>query len=776
MQKSHLVALALVVQACAQTKPLPQASVVAIDISAEAVSRCVQLRVRGESGGDGATDPLPAMPGATLAVPVLQSDFGPTVSLEVIGFMADCSTPTGETAGPVTLRFPDDVRLTLDGLPVIDDLDGGHDAGTDAGVDVDAGLDGGLDGGGDAGVDAGIDAGVDSDGDGVPVPLDCNDNNPAIFPHAVESCSNGLDDDCDLAVDCQDSTCSPGMSCVLSPNAAVCGADGGCVEANCSNGLDDNGVGGADCADVSCGDQLCDDGLNCTSGLERCLAGRCQAATQCTAFDGGAACTIRCAFDGGCARTAAPAGSTCDDGNACTEHDSCGDGGCVGMPKSCTPSGPTTVCYLGHQCEPTAGACIARTADAGTSCATDANPCTDEVCNGLGQCVTTIARYRPCDGGTCNSAGACQPLGFAVQPSNVSDEGSYLPGLDLSSMDCELVIDTSGSSATLVSNSCGANGFVLASSLETQRNGEQAMVFRYDGTLTIGNNMEIQYIGSRPVVMMVRGDLNILGSLSVGARSTEAGAGANRLCTGGTGTTFVGALPAGGGGGGAFGRVGGTGSISDGGRINGGSAGGNAELQPLRGGCNGGGSRGSTAEVLGGFAGGALQLTASGTLTLNGARILASGGGGPGAGLGSAFVQLGGGGGGSGGGILIEAARFVMTSGAVIAANGGGGGEGRRQNNPGDPGNAGSADTSAARGGNDLSCGLGGGAGGVLNTHAQPAGANPTMACINTPTGGGGGGGSVGRVRINADVCSFSMGSTVTPPSTSRLLDGGCTR
>jgi hypothetical protein len=46
----------------------------------------------------------------------------------------------------------------------------------------------------DAGV--GLDAGVDMDGDGWPVPNDCNDANPDVHPDATETC-NGVDDDCD---------------------------------------------------------------------------------------------------------------------------------------------------------------------------------------------------------------------------------------------------------------------------------------------------------------------------------------------------------------------------------------------------------------------------------------------------------------------------------------------------------------------------------------------------------------------------------------------------
>jgi len=59
-----------------------------------------------------------------------------------------------------------------------------------------------------------IDEGFDVDGDGfttcaLPVP-DCDDSNPAINPLQVEACTNGLDDDCNAFIDCQETVaCSP---------------------------------------------------------------------------------------------------------------------------------------------------------------------------------------------------------------------------------------------------------------------------------------------------------------------------------------------------------------------------------------------------------------------------------------------------------------------------------------------------------------------------------------------------------------------------------------
>ncbi len=98
--------------------------------------------------------------------------------------------------------------------------------------------------------------GLDDDGDGL---IDCQDPLCASWsqcrPPQREVCDNGLDDNRDKLIDCADPQCAPAFGCVAR------GED-------CANGLDDDGDGLIDCHDPACAETA-----TCKIGGEGCANG-----------------------------------------------------------------------------------------------------------------------------------------------------------------------------------------------------------------------------------------------------------------------------------------------------------------------------------------------------------------------------------------------------------------------------------------------------------------------------------------------------------------------
>jgi hypothetical protein len=227
-----------------------------------------------------------------------------------------------------------------------------------------------------------------------------------------------------------------------------------------------------------------------------------------------------------------------------------------------------------------------------------------------------------------------------------------------------------------------------------------------------------------------------------------------------------------GGGGGGYGGVGGDGGGLPG--ANGGTVTG-VLATPLRAGCPGAqGGDGRTASDAtprlggaGGVAGGALQLSArlsisvEGTITANGGagRAGKSDPAGGGACPGFTGRASGGGGGGGGGTILIESCATVIAPAAKLCANGGGGG-----------GGAGGGSTDTGYDGQDGSCDVAaaGGPGEVTNEQGGVGGFDgvPAGAGAIASRGGGGGGGAVGRIHIQQVAgAPVTANATIRPPA-----------
>lgn len=128
-------------------------------------------------------------------------------------------------------------------------------------------------------------AAVDSDGDGVVDLADCATGSKAVHPGALESCANGLDDDCDGATDAADASCKPGAKpcpdadkdgyadCLV-PGCAPQGKCGDCDDTDpathpgateggaslvaCSDGRDNDCDGRRDLDEKSCAGSVAD--------------------------------------------------------------------------------------------------------------------------------------------------------------------------------------------------------------------------------------------------------------------------------------------------------------------------------------------------------------------------------------------------------------------------------------------------------------------------------------------------------------------------------------
>ncbi len=263
-------------------------------------------------------------------------------------------------------------------------------------------------------------------------------------------------------------------------------------------------------------------------------------------------------------------------------------------------------------------------------------------------------------------------------------------------------------------------------------------------------------VGSRPLVIVASGMLEIAGALDVGSlRGDASGAGAPSFpCAG----LVAAESDDGGGGGGAGGNLagaggaGGAGDLNDNGSPAGTGQGGtpSAAFTPtlLHGGCRGGfggAAGGGSITGAGGAGGGAVYLIAGVTIEIDG-RVVASGAGGS-----AGELQGGGGGGGSGGMIGLDSPD-IRGSG-VLAANGGGGGEGGGFGVSVHGANGTTDGTRATGGvGGDVDGGNGGdGSGGGALAGASGSGGNG---------GAGGGGGGAGFIYVKG---SFMFSGLASP-------------
>jgi hypothetical protein len=548
-------------------------------------------------------------------------------------------------------------------------------------------------------------------------------------------------------------------------------------EIACANGLDDDGDGDTDCADFDCNARTCTTGNLCVTGLT-CQDGQCRGGTPVACNAPPSPCFMAagiCVLDAGC-RYAPNAGVGCDDRDPCTATDTCQlDGACVGAPITCsTPPG---------QCFAAPGACVSdggcRYAPTPNAACDDRDSCTtDDRCDAVGGCAGTRTpcpprecqvasgqceadggcRYDNLDagtacgaGGVCNLSGGCVPAWPYIPTNFRLTQIPTLPDAGVV-LDCgETVVDTSGARPT-VTNWCTGQP-LFGWGVIGQDGGPEAMVLSFRD-LDVGAAGTLVLRGTRPAIIAAAGRVRVLGTVA-------AEAGAQACAAQGRGGSP--SLGSGGAGGGGFGSPGGAGGDAVAGALGaaGGGLTGAPTLSPLRGGCPGGiggnnGMRSSTG-------GGALQVSATGDVTIAGV-VAAPGQGGSGGALGA-----GGNGAGSGGAVLLEGLQVVLVGAAAVTANGGAGGEGGTLLAGNDGADGARATATPAPGGQGGNLGAGNGGAGAAGGTSASAGGSSLVAS------GGGGGGGAGRLRFNAALgCSLGPQAVVSPAATSNRPDAGC--
>jgi hypothetical protein len=208
---------------------------------------------------------------------------------------------------------------------------------------------------------------------------------------------------CTLGDACQNGACAPASQVVCSASDS-CHSAGSCdiKTGSCSNPAKADG-------------SVCSDGLTCTSP-DTCTAAKCGgAAVKC---DDGVACTVDSCSEqlGGCtsnsAACACKTNPDCDDGNPCNGAETCNLQTLQCQPgKGVDCSALNDACNAGT-CSPATGKCLASPKANGTTCddgdlCTQGSSCQAGVCQGSSP-VTCVASDQCHDAGSCNSAtGVC---------------------------------------------------------------------------------------------------------------------------------------------------------------------------------------------------------------------------------------------------------------------------------------------------------------------------------------------------------------------------------
>ena len=307
----------------------------------------------------------------------------------------------------------------------------------------------------------------------------------------------------------------------------------------------------------------------------------------------------------------------------------------------------------------------------------------------------------------------------------------------------------------------------LPSTVLTQSDNSHLLVFHLS-SLDISGSLTIT--GSIPVVFAVDTSATIEGSVATSAGANDTTRCATRA--GSPGTASTASDTGGGGGGGAAGAddggdgTDGTNGNSPNGHGNHGAHGSKitSTLSPLVAGCaggKGGSTNGNGTPGVGGSGGGAVQISAQQSITIDGVINAA------GHGSSVPTAQTGAGGGGSGGAVFLEGGAVTIAASASVCADAGAGGQGGGSSNSGNGGST--SPCSSTAGAVQLTTNLDnfGGTGGTGGFRTTTKGGNAGPASNDSAGGhgaaGGGGGGGVGWIRLRGANSAPTVTGVLTP-------------
>lgn len=202
--------------------------------------------------------------------------------------------------------------------------------------------------------------------------------------------------DAGTQVDIGDSTIQvdsgPAPKCTTSSQAKDCDDKNICTDDLCQSGA---------CVSTN-NAKSCDDNNACTSG-DSCNAGKCSPGLA-KVCDDGVACTVSTCetAKGECVQTPSKDGTTCDDGDGCTEAEACAAGKCNGgKPKVCDDNNP---CTENDGCA--AGKCVSgkmKSCDDGNKCTVDACGKTTGCAHSNGYDGSLCLEGKTCSVGVCKT-------------------------------------------------------------------------------------------------------------------------------------------------------------------------------------------------------------------------------------------------------------------------------------------------------------------------------------------------------------------------------------